>query len=269
MGPNHILDKIITRKKARLPEIIQKYQEKYPDLRDLGKDGLKAPASFYDALAKPGLSIIGEIKKASPSKGVIRADFDPAKLALAYGEHVDALSVLTEEDFFQGSLDYLYDVGQTTQLPLLCKDFIIEPVQIDMARALGASCILLIASILSTNQIQEYLLYAKSLCMDALVEVHTEADLEKVCQTDANIIGINNRNLKDFVTDLKTTIRLSKMIPGTCLVVSESGIYTGEDIALISSQATIDAVLVGESFMRADHIKTHAKELKNAYQHPN
>lgn len=261
-----ILKQITLKKKERLPEIVKKYGETYPDLKDKPR---KPRKSFYDALAKPGLSIIGEIKKASPSKGVIREDFDPVDLALAYGNNVEAISVLTEEDFFQGSLDYLYEVGQRVSLPLLCKDFIVDKVQIHMASALGASCILLIAAILTRDEIQDYLAYAKNLGMDALVEVHTKEELEKVLKTDARIIGINNRNLKDFTTDLKTTIELSKMIPTTHLVVSESGIYTGEDINFISSQAKIDAILVGESFMRASDIPAHAKELKDGYKSRN
>ncbi len=269
MEVNDILDKITRKKRSMLPQIVKQYEEKYPDLSQGANPHTKDRGSFYDALAQPGLSIIGEIKKASPSKGVIREYFNPVTLALEYENHVEAISVLTEEHFFQGSLDYLYGVHQTVPLPLICKDFIIDPVQIDMANALGASCILLIAAILSKEELQDYLLYAKSLGMDALVEVHTEEELEKVLQTDATIIGINNRNLKDFVTDLNTTIDLSKMIPSTHLVVSESGIYTGEDITFISSQAKIDAVLVGESFMRASDISAHAKELKDGYQSRN
>lgn len=261
-----ILQKITNQKRRRLPGIVKNYNEKYPGLiNDLKSQGI-IPRSFYDAISKPGLSIIGEIKKASPSKGIIKEDFNPTELALAYEGHVDAISILTEEDFFQGSLDFLYNVHQKVDLPLLCKDFIIHPVQIEMAYALGASCILLIASILSKEQLEDYLFYAKSFGMDVLVEVHTHEELEKVLQTDAKIIGINNRNLKNFTTDLNTTITLSKLIPSTHLVVSESGIYRGEDIQYISSQAKIDGILVGESFMKSSHIPTHAKELKNGYQ---
>ncbi len=261
-----ILEKITAKKKIRLAEIIKNYEDKYPGLKASLGEVPTSGKSFYEALAKPGLSIIGEIKKASPSKGVIREDFNPVELALAYEHHVEAISVLTEEDFFKGSLNYLHDVGQKVSLPLLCKDFIVDPVQIAMASSLGASAILLIAGILSKAEIQDYLHHAKHLGMDALVEVHTEAELEKVLQTDARIIGINNRNLKDFTTDLKTTIALSKMIPSTHLVVSESGIYTGEDISFISSQAKIDAVLVGESFMRTPDISVHGRELRDGYK---
>lgn len=261
-----MLDKIVFQKKRMLGEIVKKFEEKYPDFKvGVGLKGATTQ-SFYDALAKPGLSIIGEIKKASPSKGVIKQEFDAVEIALTYEGHVEAISVLTEEHFFQGSLDYLYDVHQNVSLPLLCKDFIVDRVQIDMARALGASCILLIAAILTKDQIQDYLSYAKGLGMDVLVEVHTEAELAKVLETDAKIIGINNRNLKDFKIDLNTTISLSKMVPSTHLLVSESGIYTGEDISFISSQAKIDAVLVGESFMRSSDISIHAKELKDGYK---
>ncbi|HHX60746.1 MAG TPA: indole-3-glycerol phosphate synthase TrpC [Epulopiscium sp.] len=252
-----------------LPQIIKNYNETYQNLEKPIKTRNTTRKSFYEAISKPGLSIIGEIKKASPSKGIIKEDFDPVKLALSYDNHVEAISVLTEESFFQGSLDYLHDVHHKVELPLLCKDFIISQIQIDMAYALGASCILLIAAILTKNQLQDYLLYAQNLGMDALVEVHTEEELYQVLQTDAKIIGINNRNLKNFVTDLNTTISLSKMIPSTHLIVSESGIYTGEDIHYISSQANINAVLVGESFMRASNVAAHAKELKDGYQSRN
>ncbi len=263
-----ILEKITSKKKAMLAQIIDDYNQKYPDLMSKVKSK-NTTSSFYDAISKPGLSIIGEIKKASPSKGIIKESFNPVELALAYEPYVEAISILTEEYFFKGHLDYLYDVRQKVDLPLLCKDFIIDSRQIEMAYSLGANGILLIASILSKNQLQDYLLYAKSFGMDALVEVHTKSDLDKALQTDAKIIGINNRNLKNFITDLNTTISLSKIIPSTHLVVSESGIHTGEDIELISSQAKINGILVGESFMRASHISVHAKELIDGYRHRN
>ncbi len=261
----NVLDKIVVKKKEMLPSIIKNFNQSYYDSVEKSKINRALPISFYHAISKPGLSIIGEIKKASPSKGIIKEDFNPVKLAASYEGNVDAISVLTEEYFFKGSLDYLYDVSQIVNIPLLCKDFIIDPMQIEMAHVLGASSILLIAALLSKNQLQEYLLYAKSLGMDALVEVHTEEELNKVLQTDARIIGINNRDLKYFTTDLNTTVSLSKMIPSTHLIVSESGIHTGEDINFISSKVKIDAVLVGESFMRSSNIPEHAKELKNGY----
>lgn len=264
MSLPNILNEIIARKREMLPEIIENYNTKYPNPIHNARSRKKN--SFYNSISKPGLSIIGEIKKVSPSKGVIKEDFNHLKLAKSYENHVEALSILTEQDFFKGNLDFLYDINQYVKLPLLCKDFIINKTQIDMAHGLGASCVLLIASILNKKQLQEYICYASSLGMDVLVEVHTMWELDKVLQTDAKIIGINNRNLTNFTVDLNTTISLSKMIPKTRLVVSESGIYTGEDIEFISSRAKIDGVLVGESFMRASNIADHAKELRDGFK---
>ena len=264
-----ILDKIITKKKEMLPRIVKNYNHSYSELIDVTKAKNNIPVSFYNSIAKPGLSIIGEIKKASPSKGIIKEDFNPVEIALAYENNVDAISVLTEEYFFKGNLSYLHDVSKSVNLPLLCKDFIIEPIQIEMAYTLGASAVLLIAAILDKNQLQEYLMYAKNLGMEALVEVHTIEELNKVLETDARIIGINNRNLRSFATNLNTSIFISQMIPSTCLVVSESGIYTGNDINFISSRAKIDGVLVGESFMKSVNIAMHAKELRSGYQNSN
>lgn len=262
LATTNILDKITIKKKENLPRIINDYKEKY-------KEALKSNGSFYQTLAGPGLSIIGEIKRASPSKGLIRENFDHLELAKLYEDHVDVLSVLTEEDFFKGSLGHLYEINKVSKLPTLCKDFIIDSRQIDMAYRLGASCILLIASILDKDRLNKYIDHATSLGMDSLVEVHTREELEKVLETNAKIIGINNRNLKDFTIDLNTTISLRKLIPDDYLVVSESGIYTKEDVEFITSQVKIDGILVGESFMKAPSIAAHAKELRDASKKEN
>ena len=262
LATTNILDKITSKKEENLPRIINGYKEKY-------KEALKSNKNFYQTLAEPELSIIGEIKRASPSKGLIRRDFNHLEIAKLYEDHVDALSVLTEEDFFMGNLDYLYEINKVSKLPTLCKDFIIDTRQIDMAYGLGASCILLIASILDKDRLVKYIDYATSLGMDALVEVHTREELEKVLETDAKIIGINNRNLKDFTIDLNTTISLRKLIPDDYLVVSESGIHTKADVEFITSQVKIDGILVGESFMKAPSIAAHAKELRDASKKEN
>lgn len=257
-----ILDRIVATKRKTLPLIVNNYNHTF-------KDRINTPqprASFYDAIAKPGLSIIGEIKKASPSKGILKENFEPTHLAKLYENHVEAISVITEEYFFMGKLEYLKEIHDTVKLPLLCKDFIIDPVQIDMAYALGASCVLLIASILTTKELREYIQYAKALHIDALVEVHTQEELEKVLETEARIIGINNRNLDNFKTDLETSLKLSQQIPKDRLVISESGIHTISDVQLLSSQRSIDGILVGESFMKSHDIATHAKELKRGYE---
>ena len=260
-----ILDRIIAKKRKTLPFIVNHY-------RHTLKDRIPTPkprASFYDAIAKPGLSIIGEIKKASPSKGILKEDFKPLSLAKQYANHVDAISVITEEYFFKGKLEYLQQVHDIVTLPLLCKDFIIDPIQIDMAYELGASCVLLIASILTRKELARYIQYAKNLPIDTLVEVHTQKELEKVLETEAKIIGINNRNLDNFKTNLETSLILSHQIPKDRLVISESGIYTFQDVQLLSSQGSIHGILVGESFMKSHDIASHAKELRNGYESRN
>lgn len=221
-------------------------------------------ASFKDAIAKPGLSIIGEIKKASPSRGLIKPDFNPIALAKEYEWAVDAISVLTEEHFFQGSPDYLKQVHETVLLPVLRKDFIISPLQIFEARELGASAVLLIAAILEKNILRDYLQITHGLGMDAIVEVHNEKELETALCVKADIIGINNRNLVDFTEDIQTTVKLRKHIPEEILVISESSIHTGEDIQILK-KANINGILVGESFMKSGEIRLKAREFRDAY----
>ena len=223
--------------------------------------------SFYDALAKKGLSIIGEVKKASPSRGVIKEDFNPVEIAEEYEKAVDAISVLTEEYFFMGSPEYLKNIHNKVSLPVLRKDFIISPLQIFEARELGASAVLLIAALLKDKRVlKEFIDIAHGINIDALVEVHNENELETALCAGAKIIGINNRNLFDFSEDINTTVRLSKLIPSGVLTVSESSIHTPEDIKIIS-EAGVSAVLVGESFMRCDNIVKKAEVFKKAYEH--
>ena len=223
----------------------------------------KKPPSFYDAMSKNGLSIIGEIKKASPSKGLIKEDFDPVALANQYAHSVDAISVLTEEDFFMGHANYLTKVAKTVDLPILYKDFIVQANQVYHARAIGASCILLIVAILTDVQLSEYSMLAKSLGMDVLVETHTKDEILRALKGDVTIIGINNRNLKTFKTDIGTTLKLRRYVPKDRLVISESGIHKPEDISLLK-KVDINGILVGESFMRGD-IGLMAKAFKEAY----
>ncbi len=221
--------------------------------------------SFMEAIQKPGLSIIGEIKKASPSKGIIREDFDPVAIAKEYSQAVDALSVLTEEYFFLGHPSYLENVHKTVDLPILRKDFIIDPLQIYEAKALGASCALLITAILTDKELRSLLKLARALDMEALVEVHTINEIMRAMEAGARMIGINNRNLEDFSVSLQTTLTLSQYISKDILTVSESGIHTEEDIKLLR-EARIDGILVGESFMTAASIKNKARELREAYE---
>lgn len=203
------------------------------------------------------VSVIAEVKKASPSKGLIRADFDPVAVARAYEQaQVEAMSVLTDRQYFQGDLGYLKQIRQTVNIPLLRKDFIIDELQILEARGAGADCILLIAAILSGSEIQEFSQLAKEIGLDVLVEVHSQEELDLVFQhSTPDLIGINNRNLRTFETNLQTTADLIQQIPAGIPVVSESGISTLKDIQRVQSLGA-RAVLVGEHFMRQPSIES-------------
>jgi indole-3-glycerol phosphate synthase len=210
---------------------------------------------FRAALAKPGpIRLIAEIKKASPSAKVIRPQFDPVAIARIYERHhATCLSVLTDAPFFQGCLDDLARVRSSVEIPLLRKDFIIDEYQVVEARAAGADAILLIAEILDDVMLRQLLEFARGLGMTAVVEFHDEQNLDRVVASGAELVGINNRNLKSFVTDLDHTLRLRDQIPPEVIVVSESGIRTREDVARLEA-AGVSAILVGESLMRADDI---------------
>ena len=196
-------------------------------------------------------AVIAEIKKASPSKGVLRADFRPAEIAASYAQHGAAcLSVLTDEQFFQGSAEYLQQARAACSIPVLRKDFIVDAYQIYQARAMGADCILLIAAALSLAQMKEFESLAHSLGMGVLVEVHDGAELRNALQLETPLIGINNRNLRTFEVSLQTTLDLLLQIPSDRIVVTESGIYKSVDVQLMRSHH-VHAFLVGEAFMRA------------------
>jgi Indole-3-glycerol phosphate synthase len=204
---------------------------------------------FKKALSKEGISIISEIKKASPSKGIIKEDFDPVKIAKVYDEiNIDAVSVLTEKQFFKGNDEYIEMVKRVNSKPILRKDFIIDEYQIFQAKAIGADAVLLIASILEDN-IKKFYNLAKELGLQCLTEVHNERELDTALCAGCDIIGINNRDLRDFTVNLKTTEKLIKHIPKDTIVVSESGIKTPEDIKYVRSLG-VNAVLIGETFMR-------------------
>jgi indole-3-glycerol phosphate synthase len=197
-------------------------------------------------------AVIAEIKKASPSKGVIRADFRPAEIAASYARHGAAcLSVLTDEQFFQGSAEYLKQARAACELPVLRKEFIVDEYQIWQARAMGADAILLIAAALPLGQMQAFEALAHSLGMAVLVEVHDGLELDAALQLSTPLIGVNNRNLRTFEVSLQTTLDLLKKIPAERIVVTESGILTAEDVRLMRSNR-VHAFLVGEAFMRAD-----------------
>ena len=197
-------------------------------------------------------AVIAEVKKASPSKGVLRADFIPADIAQSYAEHGAAcLSVLTDQQFFQGSVDYLKQARASCDLPVLRKDFMVDPYQVYEARAMGADCILLIAACLDDAQMQSLEALAMSLDMAVLVEVHDGAELQRALQLKTPLLGINNRNLKTFDVSLDTTLGLLKDVPAGHLLVTESGISTVADVQRMRA-AGVQAFLVGEVFMRAD-----------------
>lgn len=218
------------------------------------------PRDFRAALAGPGpIRLIAEVKKASPSAGVIRADFDPIAIARAYQDHgAHALSILTDAPYFQGHLSYLARIRASVALPLLRKDFLIDEYQVVEARMAGADAVLLIAECLDDAALALLLERARGLGMAALVEFHDPANLPRVLAAGADIIGINNRDLNRFETDLETSLRLRERIPTGTLVVSESGIHTRADVERLEA-AGIDAILVGEGLMRKPDIG-HAVE---------
>ncbi len=213
------------------------------------------PRGFAEAIeariASGQPAVIAEIKKASPSQGVIRADFDPVAIARSYSRRgATCLSVLTDEKFFKGSDEYLQQVKEACPLPVLRKDFTIDPYQVFEARAIGADCILLIVAAVGDAQLTELSSLALELGMDALVEVHDRQELERALELQLPLIGINNRNLKTFDTDLRTTLDLLACVPENRIVVTESGIHTPEDVARLLEHG-VRVFLVGEAFMRA------------------
>ncbi len=253
--PRHILEEIVWHKEK---EVDQK-RERLPLLK-LRQQVQQAPpprdflAALRTSPQKPAL--IAEVKKASPSKGVIRADFDPVAIAQAYVQGgANCLSVLTDQKFFQGSFNNLALVREAVDLPLLCKDFLIYPYQIYLARAHGADAVLLIAAVLSDQDLQYFIKITQTLGMTPLIEVHTLAELDRVLRLEGvTLVGINNRNLEDFTVDLRTTCQLlevrgSQLRERAIQVVSESGLHEAQDLSLVN-QAGANAVLIGESLVK-------------------
>ncbi len=254
-----ILDDILANKKNELAET--KRRVPFADIKAKVLDA--GPVrGFGKSITSDGeIRLIAEVKKASPSKGVIREDFDPSAIAGIYEEAgASCLSVLTEKRYFQGSLEYLDRIRQTVKLPLLRKDFIIDEYQIFEARTAGADAVLLISACLEKQRMEDYLGIAKQLGLDVLVESHTYKEMDRAILSGAMIVGINNRDLATFKVNLQTTIDLLKDIPDDRIVVSESGISARADV-LILQRAGVDAILVGESLMREKDIGKKVKEL--------
>jgi indole-3-glycerol phosphate synthase len=256
-----VLDKIMLYKREELPR----------RKREVAESDLRAalflappPRDFAEALRAPGVSLIAECKKASPSKGVLRNGYDPVELATAYvANGASAISVLTDIKFFQGKIEDLVAVRQAVKVPVLRKDFIFDPYQLIEARAAGADAILLIAALLKGNLLRDLRLAAEALGMQALVEVHNEAEVEHALDSGGTIIGVNNRDLRYFDVDFETTARLRPYIPATCLLVSESGINTPEDVQRLVEMGA-DAMLVGERLVKAKDTGARVRELVEA-----
>ncbi|MBD3225596.1 MAG: indole-3-glycerol phosphate synthase TrpC [Caldithrix sp.] len=255
-----ILETIIESKKKEVHRL-----KSNVTLSDLEKKPLfrKPVYGFKEALVQEDhLAIIAEIKQASPSKGVLRAPFDPVAIARTYQQHqVNALSILTDEPFFKGSLQYLADIAAFKTAPLLRKDFIIDDYQIYEARSYGADAILLIAEVLSREQIHDLTSTAHALNMDVLLEIHSAEQIDKIDFRINDLIGINNRNLDDFTVNLNTTQILCNSIPSGVTVVSESGIHNKDDLEFIKNTHA-NAVLIGEHLMRSVNMDQELKHLK-------
>ena len=218
-------------------------------------------AAMHSTVAANRPAVIAEVKKASPSRGILREDFDPAQIAASYERGgATCLSVLTDADFFQGTGSCLVQARAACALPVLRKDFIIDPYQVYESRAIGADCILLIVAALGDAMLLELLQLAGNLGMDVLVEVHDREELDRALQTDAPLIGINNRNLRTFETRLDVTLGFLELIPDDRLVVTESGIHTVDDVSLMRARG-VNAFLVGEAFMKAPEPGEKLREL--------
>jgi indole-3-glycerol phosphate synthase len=256
---SNILEKIVATKRQEIAlakletpqEVLEAELANAPPLRN-----------FFSALAQPGpIKLIAEVKKASPSKGIIRADFNPVEIAQCYEQNgATCVSVLTDVAYFQGSLDYLRAIRRATSLPLLRKDFILDTYQLVEARVAGADAVLLIAECLDDCHLRKLHTEALDLGLTPLVELYDPENLPRVLEAGATLIGVNNRNLRTFEVDLQHTVRMRSLIPDSCLLVGESGIYTPADVKLLAD-AGVDAMLVGESLMREADMATAVSRL--------
>ena len=257
-----ILDDIVQAKKLRLPEHKKLISE--DEMRKMALNSKRQTISFYDALAGKGLSIIGEFKKASPSHGTMNSKVDLTLRIDQYNKAVDAISCLTEEDYFKGGVEYLKSIRSMSDLPIIRKDFIIEEYQVYEAKVIGADAILLIAAILDDDTFKRLYDLAYSLGLDVLCEVHDREEMERMVNLGVKIIGINNRNLKTFEVTLETTRKLSDMAPEGTVLVSESGVLTDEDIRVLK-ESNADALLIGTAFMESENPMELALHWKDIY----
>jgi indole-3-glycerol phosphate synthase len=258
-----VLKKIVDYKTEELARVMgaAPLAEMIARLADLEDQPRGFEAAIVNACSSGWTPIIAEVKKGSPSKGVIRADFDPLEIALTYQDNgASCLSVLTDEHFFLGHLNYLGLIREQVSLPLLRKDFIFDPYQIYQARVAGADAILLIAAMLELSQLREFAAIARELSLDVLLEVHDESELEVALQTDCNLIGINNRDLRSFVVDISTSERLAALVPPGRIIVAESGITRRDEIVRLT-EGGVHAFLIGESLMREEDVGAKLQEL--------
>lgn len=252
-----------------LDKLVEATKERYKNKTDINyikdlasKREIKNPNFFYDAISKKGMSFICEIKKASPSKGLISPDFPYMEIAKKYDKCADCISVLTEPDFFLGKDEYLTQVKSVVSIPVLRKDFIISEYQIYEAKAIGADAILLIVACLDDARLKKYLDLAHSIGLGCLVEAHDEDEVKRALNVGAKVVGVNNRNLRDFTIDMQNSIKLRNLAPQSVKFVSESGIKTRNDIKILEEN-NVDAVLIGETLMRSDDIIKAVGDLKN------
>ena len=260
---NMILETIVRDKRIRLAEHKARISE--ADMRALAEDALKAHEFeddlFYRNMSKPGISIIGEFKQASPSLGRIESKIDLMERIEEYNECVDAISCLTEEDHFNGNVDYLKQIRAKSSLPILRKDFMIEEYQFYEARVIGSDAVLLITAILDDAQMKDFYDLSRELGLGVLVETHDEHEIERALKIDPRIVGINNRNLKDFTITLENTGRLRKYVPDNKLLIAESGIMGDEDVRYLK-EVGVDGFLIGRAFMESASPSTLAKKWK-------
>lgn len=259
-GGGTILDRLADHARERVEEA--KRRQSLTEIRQRASDMPKGNFAFENALKKPDIAFICECKKASPSKGLIAPEFPYLSIAREYeAAGADAVSVLTEPKWFLGSDKYLKDIAEAVSIPCLRKDFTVDEYMIYEAKLLGASAVLLICSILSEEQIKEYIGICDGLGLSALVEAHDGEEVEIALRAGARMIGVNNRNLKDFSVDTENSRRLRQMIPPEILFVSESGVGCAEDVSSLRGIGA-DAVLIGETLMRAENKKAKLRELK-------